>query len=217
MAAEHGIELVGTAMTGKETPELYKDFKIDEDKGLIVCPGGQTADRASYSEKNDSWSVSVMIENKCKHCPYHDSGECPLKKGKNVRSGHISAKQIQRAVMQQEMGTEEFAKNYRFRNGVEAIPSQLRNNQNIDDLPFIGLVRKKQGYLLALVAINVRRVLRYTCEDRKKALATGQIQSNSILLCEKSLFITIWENLKTKAVHLRWTVSKNRSGPPSFV
>lgn len=74
IAAEHGIDLVGTAMTGKETPELYKDFKIDEDKGTIICPGGQVADRASYSEKNDSWSVSVMIENKCKDCPYHDSG-----------------------------------------------------------------------------------------------------------------------------------------------
>lgn len=214
MAAEHGIELVGTAMTGKETPELYKDFKIDEDTGTIVCPAGQTADRAAYSEKSDSWSVSYTIENKCKDCPYHATGECPLKSRKNVRSGRVSSKQIQRATMQQEMGTENFVENYRFRNGVEAIPSQLRRNQNIDYLPFKGLVRKKRGHLLAIVAINVRRVLRYASKDSRKAQFTNRIRAGFNVFLKKSVLFTIFKKLKAKAVCLRWTVLKAAITPP---
>lgn len=89
---------------------------------------------------------------------------------KNVRSGRISRKMIQRAKIQREAGSEKYVENYRFRNGVEAIPSQLRRNQNIDHLPYRGLLRKKQGYVLAIAAINVRRVLKYAQKDAEKAL-----------------------------------------------
>ncbi|MBF0580278.1 hypothetical protein IM774_10965, partial [Erysipelotrichaceae bacterium RD49] len=50
------------------------------------------------------------------------------------------------------------------------IPSQLRRNQKIDNLPYRGFLRKKMGYFLAITAINVRRALRYAQEDAKKVL-----------------------------------------------
>lgn len=75
-----------------------------------------------------------------------------------------------RAQMQQQMHGAEYEQNYWFRNGVEAIPSKLRRDQNIDRMPFRGLLCKKQVYALAVVAINARRVVRYAKEDGKKAL-----------------------------------------------
>ena len=72
--------------------------------------------------------------------------------------------------MQRSTQTEKFMENYRFRNGIEAIPSQLRRNHKIDHLPYRGLLRKKFGYAMAVLAINVRRVLKYAQEDAKRAL-----------------------------------------------
>lgn len=167
MAAENGIEFSGTAMTGKETPDLTAEFVIDEEEQTVICPSGKAADRATYSEKTESWSASWLLDSACKDCPFHGTGECPLKKHKRVRSGIISQKKIDRAEMQRSMHGEKFEENYKFRNGVEAIPSQLRRDQNIDHLPFRGLLRKKQGYVLAVAAINARRVLRYVREDLK--------------------------------------------------
>ncbi len=169
-AAEHGIKLVGTAMTGKETPDLTADFEIDEEAKTITCPNGKSADRVSCYEKTESWYASFHKETTCKDCPFAAAGQCPLKNHKKVRSGTISHKMIQRANLQRTMKSEEAIADFRFRNGVEAIPSQLRRNQKIDFLPFRGLVRKKFGYVLAITAINVRRVLKYAQEDAKKAL-----------------------------------------------
>ncbi|UNT96076.1 hypothetical protein [Allobaculum mucilyticum] len=67
------------------------------------------------------------------------------------------------------MKSEEAIANYRFRNGVEAIPNQLRRNQKL--IPFrSGVSAQKFGYTLAITAINVRRVLKYAQEDAKQAL-----------------------------------------------
>ena len=167
LAASHGIELTGTAMTGKDTPDLMAEFSIDEDEQTVICPNGKAADRATYSEKSESWRVSYHLDSTCRGCPFLGSGECPLKKRKHVCSGIISQKKIDRAQMQRQMSGAEFKENYRFRNGVEAIPSQLRRNQKIDHLPFRGLLRKKHGYILAIAAVNIRRALRYIREDIK--------------------------------------------------
>ncbi len=176
-AAEHGIQLVGTAMTGKETPDLTADFEIDEETKTVTCPNGKTADRVTYYEKTDSWNISFHKETTCKDCPFADfeideetktvtcpngktadrvtyyektdswnisfhkettckdcpfaaTGRCPMKNHKRVRSGTISQKKIQRAHLQRTMKSEEAIANYRFRNGVEAIPNQLRRNGN---------------------------------------------------------------------------------------
>lgn len=94
---------------------------------------------------------------------------CSLKKAKKGRAGHVSQKKIDRARLQRIMSTSEYKEKYRFRNGAEAIPSQLRRNQNIDHLPAKGLVRKKIWYLLSLLAINVRRALKYSAEDMDAA------------------------------------------------
>lgn len=96
-------------------------------------------------------------------------------RNKRVRSGKVSNKMIQRANLQRRMNSEEYKKIRCFRNGVEAIPSQLSRNQNIDHMPYKGFVRKKLGYWISLLAINVRRVIQYSLEDQKKDLQTEVI------------------------------------------
>ena len=43
LAAKNGIELIGTAMTGKETPDLVAEFTIDEETETVTCPAGKEA------------------------------------------------------------------------------------------------------------------------------------------------------------------------------
>lgn len=79
------------------------------------------------------------------------------------------------------MNSQEYQRIRCFRNGVEAIPSQLRLNQNIDHMPYNGLVRKKAGYWMSLLAINVRRVIQYKIEDHIKGLLTEVVSLFYIL------------------------------------
>lgn len=159
-AKENGIELVTTALTGKDTPDLFADFEITEDQERIQirCPNGLYPSRCSYDPKSDSWSVSYIAK-RCKNCPLQSS--CPLSRRKNVRSGKVSRKKINRARMQRELQSDRLKKLTRFRNGVEAVPSQLRRKQKIDSIPVMGRVRKKIWYLMDLMAINVRRIIRF--------------------------------------------------------
>lgn len=93
----------------------------------------------------DNWHVSYIMDKTYRDCPYHETNKCPLKRNKRVRSGNVSKTQIDIAKMQQQMNGDEYEEIYRFRNGVEAIPKQLRRNQNIHKMLFRGLLRKKKS------------------------------------------------------------------------
>ena len=80
-------------------------------------------------------------------------------------------------------------------------PSQLRRNQNIDHLPYRGLLRKKQGYVLAITAINVRRVLRYALEDAEKGIEFLFQTVNPGHLCEDGVNFTNYLELSFGTVH----------------
>ncbi len=103
------------------------------------------------------------------------SETCPLTSHKRVFSGKISRKQINRARTQRMMETEEFKKFYRFRNGVEAIPSQLRRVQRIDEAAAPEFLRKKLWYTMAITGINIRRAIRYGLEDGENSLSKGGV------------------------------------------
>lgn len=74
------------------------------------------------------------------------------------------------------METEEFKKFYRFRNGVEAIPSQLRRVQRIDEAAAPEFLRKKLWYTMANTGINIRRAIRYGLEDGENSLSKGGVR-----------------------------------------
>lgn len=195
LAAEKGIQLLGTDLAGNDTPDLYADFKIDEEQKTVICPYGRRADRVSVDKKDDSIFSVSFFKKECSECPYQNN--CPLKEHKRVRSGKVSNKMIQRANLQRRMNCEDYKKIRCFRNGVEAIPSQLRRNQNIDHMPYKGLVRKKLGYWMSLLAINVRRVLQYGQEDHKKGLQAG------IVSLIYALFVIFFEKSQTNQTQIK--------------
>lgn len=193
-AADHDIELMGTDLTSKDTPDMMADFVIREGEDgetEVICPNGKKADRVSISGEG---SCSVSYLRKSYHNCLHQA-DCPLKKGRRVRSGKVSAQQIRRANLQRVMKTEEYKEYCHFRNGVEAIPSQLRRNQDIDKIPARGALRKKNRFTIDLMAINTRRALRYALEDQGKPQNWGYSNFWSALICElyKVFHNTVWK------------------------
>lgn len=197
LAAENGIQLIPTDLTGKDTPDLFADFSIDEKTDQVTYPNGLTPDRTSYDKKQETYRISYL-KNRRENCPHREN--CPLREYKKVRSGSVSQKKITRARRQRTMETREYQKNNHFRNGVEAIPSQNRRKRKIDSIPVRGKCAKKIWFLLDIVAINVRRALRYGLEDQK----TGEnSESESLMAALVVIFasiITIGDFLK-KSIH----------------
>ena len=50
----------------------------------------------------------------------------------------------------------------RIRNGVETVPSVIRNKYLVDQMPVIGKLRTKQFFGFKVAALNITKLIRYT-------------------------------------------------------
>ncbi|MGN0240352.1 MAG: transposase [Candidatus Weimeria sp.] len=95
----------------------------------------------------------------CANCPYQD--QCKPKIFKRVARINVSKKSVERAKTQAEMKTDRFKLFYRIRNGVETIPSILKNQFNVNQMPFRGLTRGKFFFGCKVAALNFRKLFNY--------------------------------------------------------
>ena len=63
--------------------------------------------------------------------------------------------------MQTFMKSDEFKAYARLRNGVETIPSNLRKNYRVDQMPVRGRVRSKFFFGAKIAALNFRKLLTF--------------------------------------------------------
>lgn len=61
-AESYDIQLIGTDLTGKDTPDQMADFTLDEETQEVVCPAGYKADRVSQAKEKESCHVSFFKE-----------------------------------------------------------------------------------------------------------------------------------------------------------
>lgn len=157
-AKTQNIRLITTSLCGKSPHPKKADFQIDhENKKLLLCPGGQVPLSTSYYEKTDIYR-GVFDKEFCSSCPYRQV--CGMKEQKKSNAVVVTPKLIERARSVVEMGSEDFKKLARKRNGVEGIPSVLRRRYGIDSLPVRGLLRSKIWLGFKVGAINVKRLLK---------------------------------------------------------
>ena len=158
LAEEMGINLIPTNLPGKPTDEFYKDFIIDQEENIILCPYNKEPDKTSYDERTDRYYFSYKKQT-CQGCPY--SGQCPLTKGKRTKRGYVSLAQIRRAETQACLKDKEIKFFSYFRNGVEALCSQMRNTFKVDKIPHYGKVRVRQAVGFKAIAYNVKSFFRF--------------------------------------------------------
>lgn len=159
LAAQNNVKLITTDLSGKDVPEIIGFFVLNEDGTKVLkCPAGNEPRSSSFISQSDTCTAS-FDRSLCENCPHKK--ECKAKIYKRVAKIRVTAKQIDRARLQKEMQTDEF-KNYgRLRNGVETIPSILKNEYHANKMPVRGYLRAKFFFGSKIAALNFRKLFRY--------------------------------------------------------
>lgn len=157
-AEEKNIEIINTSLNGISVPDVYADFVLNDDgKSVTKCATGYTPMRNTYLETTKRIR-SYFSPECCMNCPYKD--DCHAEIRKKTSKIVISRSAVEKAKQLRTMNTEEFKNWRRIRNGVEAIPSILRNRYNVDSIPARGKIRTKLFFGAKIMAINFCKLLR---------------------------------------------------------
>lgn len=158
LASGKNVELVTTSLTGKKAPDILADFEFNEEGTKVLrCPAGHEPKSCSFMKQSSQCAVSFLHE-QCAGCPYQD--QCRPKIYKRVAKIITSKAAHERAKIQRNMSSEEFKNYARFRNGVETVPSNIRNNYHLEKLPR-GRQRGKFFFGSKIAALNFRKLFNY--------------------------------------------------------
>lgn len=158
LAAEKNINLVTTNLPGAETADIYADFVFDEEgKKILRCPAGHEPKSCSYCPGTGQCAVSFQ-KSLCENCPYRD--RCHPKTYKRVAKLVLSKNSSERAKYQRMMQSEMFKNLARIRNGIETVPSILRNRYHVDRMPR-GKQRGKFFFGSKIGALNFRKLFSF--------------------------------------------------------
>lgn len=161
LAAEKNIGLLTTGLLGRKPRKILGEFDIDEDtKTVNSCPNGNVPKSGSYVLQTDSIRVSFH-RHQCEGCPYQ--GECNPELKTRTATLLISLKSRRRILESSEiMDADARELIGRIRNGVETVPSIIRNKYLVDKMPVRGKLRTKQFFGFKVAALNVSKLLRFT-------------------------------------------------------
>ena len=172
LAAEKNITLVTTDLSGKDVPAIYGQFQLNEDTTRILrCPMGYKPKSSNYIRQSGTCTAS-FDRNCCSNCPHKD--ECSAKIYKRVAKVRVTGKQVRRATLQEQMKSEVYKLYSKLRNGVETIPSMLKNIYHVNKIPGRGKLLCKFFFGSKIAAINFKKLLGFR-------RGTGNYAQNSLL------------------------------------
>ena len=92
LAEESGVELVTTALTGKNPDEVMGEFQLSEDGSKVLrCPMGHEPEKSSYHPKTGMCRAKFS-KSCCENCPYRN--KCRTIEQKKSFIVNISAKMV---------------------------------------------------------------------------------------------------------------------------
>lgn len=168
LAEDKNITLVTTDLPGKDAPEVFGQFELNKDETRVLkCPAGNVPKSASYIRQSGTCTASFE-RSICENCPLKD--QCKPKFYKRVAKVRVTGKQVRRARQMQWMKSEEFKLFARLRNGVETIPSILKNTYGVNHMNARGKLRCKLFFGSKIAALNFRKLFRYRKDQGNYAL-----------------------------------------------
>ena len=154
------MQLLTTGLIGRKPREILGEFQVSEDgKRILSCPERNSPKSNFYISQTDSVRISFQRE-QCFNCPRRS--ECNPDIRKRTAVMIISLKSRKRLlesniIMEDEMRT--FIG--RVRNGIETVPSVIRNKYGVDRIPVRGKLRTKQFFGFKVAALNFTKLLRF--------------------------------------------------------
>ena len=160
LAGQNNTTLVTTAVSGIEVPDIYADFKLNEEGTRVLeCPAGNIPQSSCCSTNGNRHIYVSFPRETCINCPHKD--QCRVKVHKKVCSFTISSNAQKRARAKRMQGTEQFTLLARIRNGVETVPSVLRRIYHADRMQVRGLIKTRFYFGCKVAAMNTRNLLTY--------------------------------------------------------
>jgi len=167
LAKEKNVELVTTALTGRQPDTIMAEFELSADgKEVIHCPMNHQPIKSSYYD-NTEMCRAVFNKESCKSCP--NRSRCKVKIQNKTAVVMVSSKMTERARYLKKISSDDYIKLSRKRNGVEGIPSVLRRKYNVDSIPVRGLLRSKTFFLFKVGAYNIRKLIKHLPVEREKS------------------------------------------------
>ena len=153
------IELINTALKGVAVPDIYGGFLLsDNGKSVQQCPAGYAPIRCSYTERTSRIRAYFKSEH-CMGCDHRE--ECQAKQRRATCQMSLSRSAVERARQQQQMHAPDFQNWHRIRNGIESVPSILRNRYQVDKMPVRGFIPSKFFFGAKISAMNFNKLLRH--------------------------------------------------------
>lgn len=159
LAESKNISLITTELAGKDVDVSIGAFSLSEDGSKVnKCLCGNVPKNNWFNKKTGIITAS-FDRNQCANCPYKI--HCKPKIFKRVSKVTISQKMVNRAITQSRMKTDEFKLLAKLRNGVETIPSILKNVYGVGRKSIRGLLRVKHYFGSSVAALNFRKLFRF--------------------------------------------------------
>lgn len=158
LAKEKNVKLITTSLIGREAPDIMADFEFNEaGTKVLKCPVGHEPKSCTYMAPTKQCQVSFNRE-LCVNCPHQ--AECHPKIFKRVAKIVTSKMSHDRAIIQRSMKSEEFKNYARLRNGVETVPSNIRQNYHLGKMPR-GKQRGKFFFGCKVMALNFKKLFNF--------------------------------------------------------
>lgn len=159
LAAEKNVKLVTTDLPGSDVPEILGGYELNGTETRVIrCPVGNVPRSSSYVKATGVCTASFE-RSCCENCPHKD--QCRAKIYKRVAKITVTGKKVRRARLQAQMQTEIYKNYSRLRNGVETVPSMLRNLFDVNKMPVRGKIRTKFFFGSKVAALNFRKLFGY--------------------------------------------------------
>lgn len=160
MAGLKNIAVLPTGLSGRKPKKILSLFTLSDDgKSVTACPDGNSPKSNSYIWQTEQIRVSFHRE-ECEGCPHRSECNPVLKKRTAVM--YVSPSSRQKVLDTRDANDNEiFHLIGRIRNGVETIPSVIRNKYHVDRMPVRGKLRTKQFFGFKVAALNFSKMLRF--------------------------------------------------------
>ncbi len=156
-AAGKNITLLTTGLLGRKPQKILSEFRLNEDgTAVLSCPSGHAPKSCSYIRQSESFRISFHCAD-CINCPRRD--ECSPAVKERVAVKFIPLKS-RRKLASNILDEETRALIGRIRNGVETVPSVIRNKYGVDKIPVRGKLRTKQFFGFKVAALNFTKLVR---------------------------------------------------------
>ena len=160
-ASEKNIGVLTTGLSGRKVREDLEQFTFSEDgTKILACPEGNRPRTSTYNPRMHRIRVS-FFRSQCENCPHRDTCS-PVMKVRTaflvLPSGNSRAVTEIRERREEE---ETWKTIRRIRNGIETVPSIIRNKYQVDHMPVRGKLRTKQFFGFKVAALNFTKLIRH--------------------------------------------------------